>query len=74
MKGQSPLATHALLCHGLAMARTTPRAGGFFLVLPILIGFGWGLASGRAMQGAIAGLAIGLVLALLIWLLDHRRR
>lgn len=56
------------------MARTTPRAGGFFLVLPILIGFGWGLASGRAMQGAIAGLAIGLVLALLIWLLDHRRR
>jgi len=74
MKDQSPLATRALLCHGLAMTRPTPRAGGFFLVLPILIGFSWGLASGRAMQGAIIGLAIGLALALLIWLLDRRRR
>lgn len=55
------------------MTRPTPRAGGFFLVLPILIGFGWGLKSGRAMQGAVIGLAIGLALALLIWLLDRRR-
>jgi membrane associated rhomboid family serine protease len=56
------------------MTTPTPRAGGFFLVLPILIGFFWGLTSGRAMQGAVAGLAIGLVLALLVWLLDRRRR
>ena len=56
------------------MTTPTPRAGGFFLVLPIVIGFGWGLATGQAMQGAIAGLAIGLILAALIWMLDRRRR
>jgi hypothetical protein len=49
-------------------------AGGFFLVVPIIAGFFWGLASGRAMQGAVIGLGIGLVLALAIWLLDRRRR
>jgi hypothetical protein len=54
------------------MTTPTPRAGGFFLVLPILIGFGWGLTTGRAMQSAVIGLAVGLVLALLIWLLDRR--
>ena len=56
------------------MRRPTPMAGGFFLVVPIIAGFFWGLASGRAMQGALIGLGIGLVLALAIWLLDRRRR
>jgi hypothetical protein len=48
-------------------------AGGFFLVLPIVVGFFWGLASGRAMQGTIIGLGVGLAFALAIWLLDRRR-
>jgi hypothetical protein len=48
-------------------------AGGFFLVAPIIAGFGWGIATGRAMQGAIIGLGIGLVLLLATWLLDRRR-
>lgn len=49
-------------------------AGGFFLVVPIVVGFGWGLASGRALQGALAGLLVGLALALIVWAIDRRRR
>jgi len=48
-------------------------AGGFFLIAPIVVGFIWGLATDRAMQGAIIGFAIGLLLALIIWLVDRRR-
>jgi len=48
-------------------------AGGFFLIAPIVGGFFWGLASGHAMQGAIVGLGIGLLLALIIWLVDRPR-
>ena len=56
-----------------AMTRPTPMAGGFFLIAPIVVGFIWGLATDRAMQGAIVGFAIGLLLALIIWLVDRRR-
>ncbi len=56
-----------------AMTRPTPMAGGFFLIAPIVVGFIWGLAADRAMQGAIVGFAIGLLLALIIWLVDRRR-
>lgn len=55
------------------MANPTPMAGGFFLVLPIVVGFGWGLASGRALDGALIGLLVGLVLALAVWAIDRRR-
>ena len=41
-------------------------AGGFFLVVPIVAGFFWGLGSGRAMQGVIVGAAIGLVLFFIV--------
>ena len=56
------------------MTSPTPMAGGFFLALPIVVGFGWGLASGRALQGALVGLVVGLALALLVWAIDRRRR
>ena len=56
------------------MTQPTPMAGGFFLVLPIIAGFLWGLGSGRAMQGAIVGFAVGFVLALIVWLVDRARR
>jgi len=56
------------------MSRPTPVAGGFFLIVPIIAGFLWGLASGRATQGAIAGLGVGLVLALVVWLVDRARQ
>ncbi len=55
------------------MARPNPHAGGFFLILPIVVGFAWGLATDRAMQGAIVGLGIGLILALIVWAIDRRR-
>ncbi len=55
------------------MRQPAPMAGGFFLVAPIIAGFAWGIATGRAMQGAIIGLGIGLVLLLATWLLDRRR-
>ena len=61
------------LCHAAVMTTPTPTAGGFFLILPIVAGFIWGLATGRAMQGAIIGLGIGLLLAVIIWLVDRRR-
>ena len=58
-----------------AMMNTpNPMAGGFFLILPIVVGFLWGVASGRAMQGAIVGLGIGLLLALVVWLIDRMRQ
>lgn len=55
------------------MARPNPQAGGFFLILPIVAGFAWGLATDRAMQGAIVGLAIGVALAVIVWAVDRRR-
>jgi len=48
-------------------------AGGFFLILPIVAGFGWGIATGRAMQGALVGLGMGLILMLIVWAIDRRR-
>ncbi|MDQ3075300.1 MAG: hypothetical protein M3Q88_06805 [Pseudomonadota bacterium] len=56
------------------MSKPTPMAGGFFLILPLVIGFIWGLATERAMQGAIFGLAIGLLLAAIIWAVDRFRQ
>jgi hypothetical protein len=52
----------------------TPRAGGFLLVAPILIGFFAGLATGDAMRGVLVGLAVGLVAAISVWLFDRGRR
>ncbi len=63
-----------VLCHAAAMTKPTPVAGGFFLVLPLIVGFIWGLGAGRAMQGTLIGFAIGLVLAGLVWLVDRVRQ
>ena len=56
------------------MQTPNARAGGFFLIAPILAGFGIGLATGDAMRGTIIGTGIGIVLALAVWLLDRRGR
>lgn len=51
-----------------------PAAGGFFLILPILIGFVWGLIRGTAVAGVLLGLAVGIVMALAVYAWDRRRR
>lgn len=56
------------------MTTPTPMAGGFFLIMPIVVGFLWGIVSGRAMQGALIGLGVGLALALIVWLVDRARQ
>jgi len=55
------------------MTRRNPIAGGFLLILPIVLGFGWGLATGQPMAGAVLGLGVGLVLALIVWAIDRSR-
>ena len=56
------------------MTTRDPLAGGFFLILPIVAGFSWGLVTGFAMKGALIGLGMGIVLALAVWLFDRSRR
>lgn len=56
-----------------AMKTRTTNAGGFFLVLAIIGGFAWGAMSGLPWHGAVIGTAIGVVLAVIVWLVDRRR-
>ena len=56
------------------MNASNPKAGGFFLMAAILIGFGWGVAGGDVMKGVIIGTAAGIAIAVLLWLLDLKRR
>jgi len=51
-----------------------PRAGGFLLALSILIGPVAGAMFGEPSLGFVAGLAIGLLLLLAVWLSDRARR
>ncbi len=62
------------LDYAAPMNTPTPMAGGFFLILPIIVGFLWGLTGGRAMVGALAGLGLGLLLAAAVWLVDRFRQ
>ena len=55
------------------MAQKNKLGGGCFLIVPMLIGFIAGMATGNAMRGVLIGTGIGIVLALLIWLIDRLR-
>ena len=55
-----------------AMAKRNARAGGIFLMAGILGGLAWGLASGEPMLGVLAGTALGIAAAVLLWLVDRR--
>ena len=62
------------LCHCAAMQVRRTRAGGCFLTICILGGFVVGLAIGNPMKGVLIGTATGAILALLVWVIDRRRR
>ena len=55
------------------MVRRNSRAGGFFLMAGILAGLAWGVVGGEPMLGILAGTAVGIAAALLLWLVDRRR-
>ena len=61
------------LWHAEPMQRPNTKAGGCFLTLSILAGFGAGLALGDPLKGVVVGTGIGAALALLLWLVDRRR-
>jgi hypothetical protein len=63
-----------LALHGASMRTPVSRAGGCFLTLCILAGFPLGLAIGNPMKGVLIGTAAGILLALVTWLVDKRRR
>ena len=51
-----------------------PRAGGFLLALSILLGPVIGSMFGQPSLGFLAGLGIGSLLLLIVWLSDRRLR
>jgi hypothetical protein len=53
-------------------AKRPATAGGFLIAAGLLLGTVVGVAVGQPSLGFLAGLAIGAVLALLLWLLDRR--
>ena len=69
----SALAPVATLCHERAMQGSS-RAGGCFLTIFIILGFLYGLSIQNPLKGTLFGLGIGIVLAVVTWLIDLRRR
>jgi len=56
------------------MQGSTSRAGGCFLTIFILLGFLYGLSIRNPMKGILIGTGIGIFLAILVWLIDSRRK
>ncbi|WP_164117665.1 hypothetical protein [Sphingorhabdus sp. Alg239-R122] len=52
--------------------RRTPLAGGFFIALASIAGVFIGGFQGEPVIGLLAGFALGLAIAALVWLLDRR--
>lgn len=51
----------------------SPIAGGFAVMLCVVVGAFWGLRQGWGSAGMLIGLGVGLVIALIVWMLDRRR-
>lgn len=50
-----------------------PVAGGIIMAITTTVGAIWGAREGQPSAGLLAGLGVGAVIALLVWLLDRRR-
>lgn len=68
------LAPCCALCHWQLMSKPVPRAGGFLLMLTILVGLAGGVAVGSPITGVVIGTAIGIAVALLVWMGDARKQ
>ncbi|MBJ7253901.1 MAG: hypothetical protein JHD25_03900 [Sphingomonadaceae bacterium] len=52
-----------------------PRfAGGIFIAFGLLIGAIIGIAMDQASAGTVIGMAIGTIIAVVIWIMDRKRR
>jgi hypothetical protein len=49
------------------------QAGGFFLIVAILAGFGVGVMIGQPLFGTIVGTLAGTAIAITVWYRDSRR-
>ncbi|MEO8176254.1 MAG: hypothetical protein ABI626_06305 [Sphingomicrobium sp.] len=56
------------------MVTRNAQAGGIFVALGIMAGTGFGIAAQNPMKGVLIGTALGTAAAVLLWLLDRRRR
>ena len=56
------------------MQGSTTRAGGCFLTIFSLLGFLFGLSIRNPLKGVLIGLGIGSAFAILVWLIDLKRR
>jgi hypothetical protein len=55
------------------MRTRSTAAGGIFLFLGPILGVVYGLSSGQPIEWMMAGFGLGVVLAIIIWLVDKRR-
>jgi len=58
----------------MAAKSNAPLAGGFLLSVSILAGALTGVFLGQPSIGFLVGAGSGLIIAIVIWLLDRRRR
>ncbi|HET7316671.1 MAG TPA: hypothetical protein VFI88_04515 [Sphingomicrobium sp.] len=56
------------------MTSRNTYGGGCFLTAAILIGFLVGLATGNGFRGVLFGTLAGIFVAIVVWLIDRRRR
>lgn len=56
------------------MEGSRTRAGGCFLAIFILLGFLYGLSIRNPLKGTLIGVGVGIVSALITWLVDRSRR
>lgn len=62
----------AVMGEGMKDTRN-PVSGGFAIGLGALLGGLWGVSNGQAIVGLAGGIGIGVVIAVLVWLVDRRR-
>ena len=58
--------------HGNPMKHRSTAAGGIFLFLGLLLGAIYGISVGQPMLWLLRGFGVGIVLAVLVWLLNRR--